>query len=350
MAQHTTATLTDHGLIDCFAAGAADTAGKPYCCEVSGVLFLNKIVYLLSDRTYPGPSSVFTIPFSLPLANHGNEVKVLKSPMLANAIKWEDVSASPDGRWIFAITGFDRVKKNSHEWDNFNVLAYWPSDQPDSVKYMMPADSGACKSSIRLRENISRILANAEFPEGMPYFKTEALCITPRNTLLIGIREQGLDYEHFSYTFKILELTYKIDGNTLKLSDTIKLIYHNDSLLTPRSKRPMGLSSMAYCNDLGRFYFLTTFEDNTPGHEQIGSYLWMLNEEDLYAGKPLVPVRDPAGNPIHLSHKAEGMTLVNNSTLLILCDDDRYLSPLEGQSQIIRQLNQSVYYVFSLER
>lgn len=350
MAQRTIASLTDHGFIDCFASGPTDTSGKPYYCEVSGVLFHNKTVYLASDRIYPGPSSVFSIPFSLPLANHGNDVEVLNNKLLANAMKWEDLAASPDGEWIFAITGFDRVKKDSHAWDNFNVLAYWPHDQLDSVKYLMPTDSGAVHSSLRLREKISKVLANAEFPEGMPYFKTEALCIGPRNTLLIGIREMGLDYDHFSYAFKVLELSYEDHGNTLILNDSIRIAYTADSLKTPSTKLPLGLSSMVYCKEVGRYFFLTTYEVNTPGQERIGSYVWMLNEEDFYTNKSPIPVRDAAGNPIHLAHKAEGMTLVNASTLLILCDDDRYLSPLEGQPQMIRQANQSVYYVFSLER
>jgi hypothetical protein len=307
------------------------------------------MVYVASDRDFPGSSAMFTLPFSLPLANYGADVKVVDQSVINNARKWEDMSISPDGRFIFAITGFDRVKAGSHSWDNFNALVYWPAGVIDSAKLLCETDSGGVKSSLILRQRISKVLADAEFPDGMPYFKTEALCVLPGERLLIGIREYGKDYNNFHYAFRILQCTYTVAGNTIQLNDDLKEIYRRDSLFAAGNKNSLALSSMEYDPLTDRIWFLTSYEDNSGTTPVTGAYLWMLNLPDLEAGKPPVVVRNSTGFHQHFTHKAEGITIVNPTTLLIICDDDRNLLPLETEGDLIREAHQSVYYVIGIE-
>jgi hypothetical protein len=341
--------IIDHGLITCFPANTKDSSDKLFFCEASGVLYYNKMVYIASDRDYPGTSSIFTVPFSIPFSNYGADMKVIDQPFINNALKWEDMSISPDQQFIFAITGFDRVKKGSHEWDNFNELVYWPANNIDSAKILCETDSGGMKSSLLLRHRISKVLADHDFPDGMPYFKTEGLAILPGNKMLIGIREYGSDYEHFKYAFKILQCTYQVNGNTIERNDDLKAIYNIDSLRIPGNTLPLGLSSMEYDPVTGRIYILTTYEDNNATAPRIGSYIWVLTPDDLYYGNRPTAVRDASGKPLHFTHKAEGITVVNSTTLLVICDDDRYLAPLENNPDLIRQPNQSVYYILALQ-
>lgn len=348
-AQNITASITDHGLIDCFPLSSRDTSGNLYFCEASAVLYYNKTIYVGSDRDFPGASSLFTIPFSLPLANYGSDVKCLNSPLISMAKKWEDMSISPDQKYIFAITGFDRVKPGSHEWDAFNCMIYWSAGMQDSAKLVLETDSGGFKSSLQLRERILKTLASPEFPDGMPYFKTEGLAIIPDNRMLIGVRESGKNYEDFNYAFKILQVSYSIENGRIDLNDDLKIIMDIDTFSTAGIYQPLGLSSMEYDPLTESIYFLTSYEDNNEDTPRIGSYLWVLSLADLYSGKQPVIVRDVSGKPFHFTHKAEGITVVNSSTLLVICDDDRYLAPLENNPDVFRQPNQSVYYILGLQ-
>jgi hypothetical protein len=95
-------------------------------------------------------------------------------------------------------------------------------------------------------------------------------------------------------------------------------------------------------------YYLTTYEDNSPDAPRIGAYLWYQNLEDMEAGRKPQYVRDTNDLPLHFAHKAEGITVINASTLLVICDDDRYISPIEGKPELMRLGNQSAYYVIGL--
>lgn len=348
-AQSLSISTVDHNLITCFPATAVDSSGKPYTCEASAVLYADKKMYIGSDRDFPGASALFTLPFSLPLANYGADVKVVDQPLINACRKWEDMSLSPDGRLVFAMTGFDRVKKGSHDWDVFNMLVYWPAGMEDSAQLLAETDSGGIKSSLMLRHRISRVLADQDFPDGMPYFKTEALCALPGNRLIFGIREYGSDYDHFTYAFRLLECSYRKSGNQLELNDDLREICRLDSLRAYGNKNPLAISSMEYDPLTDRIWVLTSYEDNSGPAAVTGAYLWVWTPEALEKCEAPRAVRDPRGLHQHFTHKAEGITLISPSTLLVICDDDRNLLPLENQTDIIRQTHQSAYYILQIE-
>jgi hypothetical protein len=337
-----TAAITEEGLLNCFTAGTS-LNGQPVWCEASAVLFDGNNVLIANDKDMPAGQSPVFIKTPATLSDSTKAPIYLTQSAFIAARKYEDFARTPDGKFVFLSTGFDRIKAGSHDWDGYNTILYWRNGDPEHPLILAPDDTS--RTSIAYRQRIAQVLATNEFPGAIPYFKIEGLAATDRQ-LLFGIREEGKSYESFSYRAKIIAVTYTIEktGTTerIRLADDWKIINNFDiASAEPTLPKPLALSSLEYDSYRKRFWMLTSLESNG----NLDAYLWSISPDDLYAGKPFTLVRDAQGQPLHMNHKAEDVTPLDAHRLLLIHDDDR--TPTRVGSRI-RQANQAAYTIITV--
>lgn len=330
-----------------FAIGFSDTlknAGKPFWFEASAILFDGKSLLMAHDKPMPdGRSSVGSWP--------GLRDATLQPPtyftgdVFKKGIKYEEMTQSPDKKWTFLTTAFDRVKEGSADWDGYNMLLCWPSGKPADVAVLANNGKG---TSVALRDKISSALAlnDLNFYGVVRYFKIEGLAATA-DRLVVGVREEGNSYQDFKYVIHILSIPYEIVGQGT--SQHVELVGGFDVLasinvaaLVPDQLPPnLALSSIKFDRGRGIFWIMTTFE--TP--DTVGSYLWTATEVELKVGQMNL-VRTPDDEPLRLTHKAEDMTFLTPKSLLLIHDDDRLPTQINGT---IRRPNQAAYTVLAIK-
>ena len=339
----TTATITDEGFLDCFATGTS-LNGQPVWCEASAVLFDGKNLFVANDKDMPAGQSPVFMKTPATLADSTQSPVYLTQPAFSAARKYEDFAQTPDRRFVLLATAFDRLKPGSHDWDGYNTILYWRTGDEQHPHVLAPDDTS--RTSLGYRQKISQLLANTEFPEGMPYFKVEGLAATDRQ-LLFGIREEGKDYNTFTYRAKIIGVSYRVEktgnGERIRLADDWKLIADfNIAKADSTLPQPLALSSLEYDPIHRQFWMLTSQEVNG----QLDAYVWAISPDDLYANKPFTLVRDSAGKPIHTpGHKAEDLTLLDQNRLLLIHDDDRVQTTVGSRT---RQQNQAAYTIITI--
>jgi len=345
--------IVERGLINCFEKGLKTSEGKPVYCEASAVVYDGRKMVFASDKPIPGDScsAVFSLDynggkFSMLSPNY------LTHPSLVEAIKYEDLTLTPDGRYVIATTGFDRIKSGSAKWNNYNTLLIWPVDNPGAVRVVSPSTSEGITSSVGLRKKISAALKTSQFPGGVPYFKIEGLAAIPGSKLLFGIRELGESYKKFDYAIKIVLASYQISDGNLVLKDDFKLIYDYDASAKLKLRHTVALSSLEYDKYNDCLYMLTSFEESETD-EGIGGFLWILPIADLDANKPPILIMKDTENPLTFAHKSEGVTVLNKNQVLVIHDDDRVLgreAVEDPEKQFSRKANQAAYTVATLSR
>jgi hypothetical protein len=219
------------------------------------------------------------------------------------------------------------------------------------VQVVAPVLSGDVYSSVGLRQKISKALANVDYPDGVLYFKIEGLAALPNRQLLFGIREFGVSYKSFNYSVKIIATNYEIVNGTVVLAHEFKLIYEIDpELLHPITHKTVALSSLEYDPINHRIFLLTSYENtsnNAVTDEDIGAFLWVLTPDDLKNNLPPTVVLDANTSlPLHFAHKAEGITVIDKNTVLLVHDDDRVCGrvPLtNSETQFYRKANEMAW-------
>ncbi len=353
-------TITDRGIIDGFEAGLTDATGRPIFCETSAIAYDGTSLIFASDKPIPGDSlnprsSVFRIEYA---AFPSATVEYCTAPPLVEAIKYEDFTLTPDGQYVIATTGFDRVHyAGTSEWDNYNTMLIWPVGDPDQAKVVSPSTVDGVTSSVGLRDHIASALRTEEFPDGVPYFKIEGLAAIPGNQLLLGIRELGASYEVFDYAVMIVSVSYEIVGGQLLLSDDYQLVYEYDPTeqLSEHGGMTVGLSSLEYDRYHDRLYLLTSYENETEAEvtdEDIGALLWLLPLENLKTGAaPELVLKGSDSTPLMFAHKGEGVAVIGGRRLIIIHDDDRVLGREQiedPETQFLRQPHQAAYTIVEL--
>src|SRR4028118_566246 len=112
--------ITREGFLDCFEDGLFAN-GLPVWCEASAILFDGKRLLLANDKDMPdNRSSVFYWGLKNGVPDTATQVSYLNNPIFKTAKKFEDFAATPDGRFVFLSTAFDRVKPGSSEWNGYN--------------------------------------------------------------------------------------------------------------------------------------------------------------------------------------------------------------------------------------
>jgi len=335
------ARIIDRDVIECF-AGSLEKDDKPIYCETSAVAYDGTVVVLASDKSVPcdGCSPVFAVKYAGNKLDTASRQYYTATPFV-DATKYEDMTVTPDNKYIIATTGFDRVKSDSAEWNNYNTLLVWPTGDPDAVKVVSPSAVDGVTSSVDLRTKFSNALKNADFPDGMPYFKVEGLAAIPGNKLLFGIRELGASYKEFDYAVKIVSASYTIEDGTLTLGDDFALIYDYSPVL----RQQVALSSLEYDRYGDRLYLLTSYE-TADTDEGLGGYLWTLSMSDLNANNAPRLVFKDVLTPLSFAHKAEGVTVISANRVLVIHDDDRVLGRQiveNPETQFSRDVNQGAY-------
>ncbi len=339
------------GLIDCFEAGLKTEEGQAVYCEASAVVFTSNRVTLASDKPVPGSqySPVFSFDYIGTGPILGAPVYLTATSFLS-AIKYEDMTLTTDGAYVIASTGFDRVRKDTTDWDGYNTMMLWPVGNPDAVTVVAASTTDGVTSSVSLREKISRVLSTKEFPLGAPYFKVEGVAAIPGQQLLIGIRETGVDYRDFSYEARIIAVTYTIAENELTLGDDFRLIYDFDPAVESMIPQQTGLSSIEYDRFHDRLYLLTSYEID-QSDEGMGGYLWVLPMQDFRAGQaPALVLRDD-GSPLLFAHKPEAVTILGDNLVLVVHDDDQVLGRdtiSNPETQFSKGAHQAAYTVVSI--
>ncbi|GAB3718390.1 hypothetical protein GCM10027592_61290 [Spirosoma flavus] len=339
-----TASVIQEGFLTCFAPGTA-LNNQPVWCEASAVLFDGKNLLVANDKDMPPGQSPVFMTATEKLADSTQLPAPVAPSAFAASRKYEDFTQTPDRKFVLITTAFDRTKPGSHDWDNYNTILYWKTGDEQHPHVLAPDDTS--RTSIDYRQRIAQVLATSEFPGEMPYFKIEGLAATDRQ-LLFGIREEGKSYDSFTYRAKIISVSYftekRGDVERIRLKDDWKIINDFDiAQAEPTLPKPLALSSLEYDSQRKCFWMLTSQEANG----QLDAYLWTITPEDLYAKRPFTLIRNDQGQPMHTpGHKAEDVTPLDRNRLLLISDDDRARTTVNGRT---RQPNQAAYMIISIQ-
>lgn len=330
------AAITRTGFFDCFESGLT-AGGQPVWCEASAILYDGNKFFLANDKDMPDQrTSVFYWTAKKGFADTAQSPAYINTPAFKQGKKWEDFAITPDTRIVFLSTAFDRVKPGATDWNSYNTILYWQAGNEKDPRVLNANHTDS--TSVFLRDKLAKALASPLFPQGMPYFKIEGLAAT-NDRLFFGIREEGKKFDDFSYKVKIVSVGFHLakDG-LLELGEDYKIVTDfNVATAAPSLKQPLGISSIEYDHFNNRFLILTSYESG----ENLDSYLWTATQSDLEKNT-LTLVKDASGNPLHFSHKGEDLAVVSKSRVVIIHDDDRVKTSVNGQT---RQPNQAAYSV-----
>ena len=344
------AEIKTRGIINCFPKGLMrKKKKKPVTCETSAVLFDGKQVFFGSDKRITGKkrSAVFTMPYT----KKGLQTNARRYQLpFKKGKKYEDFTISPDRKYGFAITGFDRIKKRKRSWDKYNRFFYWKIGSKD-IRMFPSSRWDKTTRTIPLRRRISRVLRNNEFPYGVPYYKIEGLAAIPGNRLLFGIREWGAKYYAFQYSVKIVSMSYTVSPEGLKLNDDAKVIYDFSTRAVKKLRKRVALSSLEYNPADGYLYMLTSYETSSTA-KGLGAYLWRIKLRHIHRNKAAKIAKQPDGEYLLFAHKAEGMTFLDPHTLLVIHDDDRVFGqkPVKDpRTEFYRERHQAAYTIVHIK-
>ncbi|NIC05316.1 hypothetical protein [Billgrantia bachuensis] len=318
------ASILQQGTIRCFPVGLHDDVGKPVNAEVSAVVYDGKRLILASDKPIPGEdrSAVFALPMT-PEGPDDTQLEYFTTPLIKQAVKYEDFALTADSRHVLATTGFDRIDDASHDLNAYNHLLIWPLGEPDKVQAVDPDPRDGVEGSLELRNKLDAAI-------GFPYYKIEGLAAIPGERgdglLLFGLREQGKTHDDFSYVSRLVGAHYEISqtGN-LVFIDEMREFYAFDPGHHEGVRFECGLSSLEYDPYHARLYLLTSFETEQNGKPCIGGYLWVMSLDDLRAGRLPRLVTAADGSPLEFEHKAEGLAVLDHERMLVAYDNDRHL-------------------------
>jgi|GEM_PF-152949 len=343
------ARIVETGLIDCFDEDLKAAKGARVDAEISAVVYDGRRLVFASDKPIPGAarSAVFSLDYT-DGALRPETFEYHTAPLIKAATKYEDFALTPDGKYVIAATGFDRIEPDSAELDLYNMLLIWPAGRSQVVRIVAPTTRAGVTSSVSLRKDISRILG------GAPYFKIEGLTTLPGDEepdrLLFGIREFGESHENFEYTMKVISSPYRIENDELAFIGDFTLVYDYDPAPRHEIAQTVGLSSIEYDAYLNRMLLLTSFEEPTrDGKALLGGYLWTISIEDFEANRSPTPFVADDGTPLRFVNKPEGVAVLDETHLFVVFDNDRALGLEDETSPAVRHPHQAPYAILELE-
>ncbi len=278
-----------------------------------------------------------------------DKIEYLTDSNLIKGCKYEDFSISPQSRFVFLSSGFDRIKKDENSWDCYNNIYYWNTNKSFKPKLITQKNDTLATSSKYLRKIFANVIDTVNYKNGVPYFKVEGIAAIPGDTLLFGIREYGNSYKDFKHCIKIIAIPYKADDDNIVLLDDAKMIFDcKSNLCTKRDiQKNIALSSLEYNKFDKKLYMLTSYELG-ENSKDVGAYLWTIKLSDLRKNANPTLVLNAKGDVLHFKHKSEGIAVINNTTLLIVHDDDRIYGPekiTDTLNQFKRKHNQAAYTI-----
>lgn len=313
------------GQFDCFAPGTAreDAPSDTAFCETSAVVRFAKQVWVASDKALPqkNGAAIFALtvgPSEIDIDRIPNSE--MQEPPFSRLRKVEAMAFSASDNWAFASTGFDRVDDNKPQWDRYNTLLAWPADKPQNAHVVAASTRDDAESSVRLRRAFQRAMADADWPQGPPYFKVEGLAALPGQRLLFGVREAGASYQDFSYQIRLIEATYSIQDDRVAIDEESFRLVLDAGPKTVDGHR-VAVSSLLYDATRDWLWMLTSFEEEGGG---LGAYLMVAAAPDFHQESAWRFVKSAAApTPFVFANKAEGMAFVEDDALLVVFDEDR---------------------------
>jgi hypothetical protein len=338
------AEIVKRGVIDCF-----DQGDQVEYCGPSAVSYNRDYLLIGSDRKISGEtrSALMKFSFNNDLQIDQSTREYVTTDPLNYIEKIEAMSVDRSRRLTLIATSFDREKKD--DWDQFNSLILLNSSTPDKITYVGESVRDGRRGSLKFKEQIRSVLKTKEYPQGLPYFKIEALAFIPGDKLLFGIREIGSTYKAFNYAHLIVEAEYIIMNGVMTLSN-FKLVADFSLRAREIVGRTVGLSSMEYDFTNDRLYLISSFEEEGKRDEGYGGYLWYTSLNDLNANNMPTQMKDEFDTPIIFAGKAEGLTVIDEETILVVHDDDKELGRSSEEMtnpsiQFSRKANHGLYTV-----
>ncbi len=319
--------IVSEAYLDCFQEGLKDEKGKQVYCEASAIVYYDEKIIFASDKPIPKKSS-----FMYSAYPELKTVSYLKNEVLEGLSKIEDLTLSPDENYVLATTAFDRYDEKDIKFDSYNQIVFWIKGQEQEVKRVSFASDGNFIE--KFRKKITASISSTKYNQ-IDYFKIEGVALLPPNRIVFGIRELGKDYEDFEYSTKLVATSF--DSEKGILGEDFQQVY--DFKPDSSIKYPLAVSSVEFDRFNDRVFILTSYEVG----QQIGAYLWSVDLSDFEVNKPPQLIVQPDGSPLVFIHKAEGITVVDSSTVVVIHDDDRVL---EGKFK--RAPNQNAYSVVRL--
>ena len=328
-------TVIAEDLLNCFAADAKDAEGNTIYCEASAAVIDGDKLIVASDKHMPAGTPILTVkPAALsPFTPDAGSIQYFQFPLLNGVRKLEGMTKTPEGRYIFATTAFDRIAPDSTKLDGYNTFLYWPAGKPEHMRVANSSSRSGVTSSLALRQRIEAYL-------GVPYFKVEGLMALPGERLIFGLRETGNSYKDFRYRVLLIETRYRIDASEQIIIDgNFRTLLDFDPKTVLPDAEGLGLSSIEYEPQHRCIYLMTAHETN----DKLGAYLWRIELSDLDAGAVPKPVPGKDGKPLHFDNKAEGIAILDPDHLFIVHDDDRIIGGKHA-----RQAHQAVFSVIRI--
>ena len=135
------------------------------------------------------------------------------------------------------------------------------------------------------------------------------------------------------------------------LPHEFKLIYEvSPELLQLTTQQFVAISSLEYDPINHQIFLLTSYENSNNDivtDEDIGAFLWVLTPDDLKNNLPPTIVLNANNSlPLHFAHKAEGITVIDKNTVLLVHDDDRVCgrNPIRNpETQFHRKANEMAW-------
>ena len=376
-----------HVVSACFDFLPADQREDPtLACELSALVHHEGRLWFFNDKSHASLPVSLTASL-LPKASHQSKpasdgvgkardtetyltaLRAGPNSPLDHASKFEAAAQSVDDPIDFAITAFDRFDSLNPRFDRFNALFFWPRGQIERARLVARSERNGQLSSIKLRALLESQVKSS-------YFKIEGLAALPGRRLLVGIRETGSSFREPVFRFLVIELRYVLDSeHGLRLLDDVRivadwqpseLLARDDSQAPPElSQAPpavsqaspevsqasredrqallpgLGLSSIEYCQEHDRLFFLLSAESGS----RMDGFLLSQKREQFEIGEKPSPLRDEQGLLVHFSHKPEGMAVIGTDCrLLISHDDDRFLGGTPSRAN----LREMIYSVIDL--
>lgn len=341
------ANIVQSGTVSCYEGEVSFAPGKPATCELSAVAQVGNTLVFANDKAIPNASPVFSLAFDGKTLPPTGQHKYFPAP-IAEGIKYEAITVTPDGKQVIASTAFDRRDEKKPDLDHYNILVSWPAEDFKKAEIVSASNHQGVISSVSLAEKFLQALGGKD--KGIGYFKIEGLAAIPDNKLLFGIRAVGADEKNSGYTIRLVEVGYRIEQGKLVLQDDFKPVFELDPSSHTEIPHKLGLSSVEYDPANNRLYLLTSFEESDKV-DGIGAYLWVLPLASDLSKQTAALITGADSKPLVFSHKAEGLAVLSNNRALVIHDDDRIITKVkpEGETQVRdRKLNESVFDILQL--
>ncbi len=162
----------------------------------------------------------------------------------------------------------------------------------------------------------------------------------------------GRTHTDFDYRVTLIEGNYQLVNGELTLDTNTELkVVRDFTELSNQVGRKVGVSSIEYDAVGQRLLLLTSYE----GAGEVGAFVWVLPDKaDGSIGNTPHLVRDAAGAPFLLTHKAEGMAVLSPGRIFVIHDDDRIATRIQvtgpgKHADHLRQLNEAAFDIVQLD-